>query len=58
MYRWTLVIMALAVAGLTTGGETVVDTAESAAVTYPGFVQDMKLLGANLELVNDNDHKS
>jgi 3-phosphoshikimate 1-carboxyvinyltransferase len=43
-------VMALAIAGLAAGGETTVDTAASASVTYPSFVGDMKKLGANLEI--------
>lgn len=43
------IVMALAVAGLASAGETVVDTADSIAVTYPSFVADMKKLGAHIE---------
>jgi 3-phosphoshikimate 1-carboxyvinyltransferase len=43
-------VMALSVAGLAAEGETVVDTAESASVTFPSFVADMKKLGAQLAL--------
>ncbi len=39
-------VMALSIAGLAAEGETTVDTAESASVTYPGFVNDMSLMGA------------
>jgi len=45
-------VMALGVAGMATGGETVVDTAESVSVTYPGFIDDFKSLGANLKKIN------
>ena len=38
--------MAFAVAGLIAKGQTVVDGAESIPVSYPGFVEDMKKLGA------------
>jgi 3-phosphoshikimate 1-carboxyvinyltransferase len=31
------IVMAFAIAGLGTDGETVIDTAESASVTFPGF---------------------
>jgi len=44
-------VMALAIAGMAAGGVTVVDTAESASVTYPAFLTDMQRLGGNLELV-------
>jgi len=43
-------VMALSVAGLAASGETTVDTAESAGVTYPTFMEDMKTLGANMSL--------
>ncbi len=43
--------MALAVAGLVARGETVVEGAESIPVSYPGFVEDMRKLGAKIELV-------
>ncbi|HRS04863.1 MAG TPA: 3-phosphoshikimate 1-carboxyvinyltransferase, partial [Treponema sp.] len=39
------VVMALALAGLACQGTTTVDTAEAAAVTYPGFLE---LLGADM----------
>jgi 3-phosphoshikimate 1-carboxyvinyltransferase len=42
------VVMALAVAGLAAEGQTVIDTAESAAVTFPNFVQLMTSLGAKM----------
>jgi 3-phosphoshikimate 1-carboxyvinyltransferase len=42
------VVMALAVAGCAIQGTTVVHNAEAMAVTYPGFAEDMRALGANL----------
>jgi 3-phosphoshikimate 1-carboxyvinyltransferase len=42
------VVMALALAGLIAEGTTIVTTAESAGVTFPGFVQMMRTLGANI----------
>jgi 3-phosphoshikimate 1-carboxyvinyltransferase len=42
-------VMALTIAGMAASGKTIVDTAESAGVTYPSFVEDMKTLGANIE---------
>jgi 3-phosphoshikimate 1-carboxyvinyltransferase len=42
------VVMALAVAGLAARGTTVIDTAQAAAVTFPGFVQLMTGLGASM----------
>ncbi|MEW5946341.1 MAG: 3-phosphoshikimate 1-carboxyvinyltransferase [bacterium] len=47
------VVMALAVAGLAADGTTEVDTAESAAVTFPGFLNAMRKLGADIEAVED-----
>ena len=45
------VVMALALAALTAEGETVIDTAEAAAVTYPTFAEDFRALGATIEVV-------
>jgi len=45
-------VMALAIAGFAADGETYVDTAESYSVTYPGFIDDMKKLGANIFVVD------
>jgi 3-phosphoshikimate 1-carboxyvinyltransferase len=45
------VVMALALAGMAAEGETIIDTAEAAAVTYPTFVEDFKKLGANIEVI-------
>ena len=42
------IVMALAVAGVAAEGETVIDTAESAAVTFPHFVELMTSLGADV----------
>ncbi len=44
-------VMALSIAGLAAEGVTVVDTAESAGVTYPGFVDDMVKMGARFDLI-------
>jgi len=41
-------VMALALAGMGSAGETLIDTAESVNVTYPGFVHDFVSLGAKL----------
>jgi 3-phosphoshikimate 1-carboxyvinyltransferase len=43
------VVMALAVAGLAAEGVTTVDTASAVAVTFPGFVDLMQSLGADME---------
>jgi 3-phosphoshikimate 1-carboxyvinyltransferase len=45
------VVMALALAGMIAEGETTIDTAEAAAVTYPTFVEDFKKIGAKIEIV-------
>lgn len=43
------IVMALVVAGLAASGETIVDTAESVAVTFPNFVELMKNIGARMD---------
>lgn len=45
------IVMALAIAGMGAEGRTSVDTAESAGVTYPDFIKDMKALGADFEKI-------
>jgi 3-phosphoshikimate 1-carboxyvinyltransferase len=45
------VVMALALAGMVAEGETIIDTAEAAAVTYPTFLEDFKKLGAQIEVI-------
>ncbi|MDG5815562.1 3-phosphoshikimate 1-carboxyvinyltransferase [Chitinispirillales bacterium ANBcel5] len=45
------VVMALALAGMNAEGETVIDSAEAAAVTYPTFVEDFKALGADIQIL-------
>jgi len=42
------VVMALAIAGMNAEGETIIDTAESAQVTYPSFAEDFGRLGADI----------
>ena len=44
-------VMSLAIAGMAAKGTTTVDTAESAAVTYPTFMNDMQKIGAKLEIM-------
>jgi len=44
-------VMSLAIAGLAAKGQTTVDTAGSAGVTYPSFVEDMRKLGAKVEIL-------
>ncbi|MEW6592474.1 MAG: 3-phosphoshikimate 1-carboxyvinyltransferase [Candidatus Hadarchaeota archaeon] len=43
--------MAFAVAGMVARGQTVVEGAESIPVSYPSFADDMRKLGAKIELV-------
>ncbi|MFB6282419.1 MAG: 3-phosphoshikimate 1-carboxyvinyltransferase [Halobacteria archaeon] len=45
------IVMAFAVAGLAAKGKTVIETAESIDVSYPGFVEDFSDLGADIEYV-------
>jgi 3-phosphoshikimate 1-carboxyvinyltransferase len=47
------VVMALALAGMAAKGETIIDTAESAAVTYPGFLEDFSKLGAKIYKIEE-----
>lgn len=46
------VVMALALAGMAAEGETVIETAESAAVTYPTFAEDFINIGAKIAVEN------
>ena len=43
------VVMALAVAGMACEGRTSIETAESAQITFPTFLHDMRALGADLD---------
>jgi 3-phosphoshikimate 1-carboxyvinyltransferase len=45
------VVMALALAGMIAQGETIIDSAEAAAVTYPDFVNDFKKIGADITVI-------
>jgi 3-phosphoshikimate 1-carboxyvinyltransferase len=44
------VVMALSIAGLIAEGQTIIDSAESIDVTYPGYVESMKKTGARFKL--------
>ncbi|HTX44459.1 MAG TPA: 3-phosphoshikimate 1-carboxyvinyltransferase [Methanocella sp.] len=44
------IVMALAVAGLVASGTTTISTAEAVGISYPGFFNDLKRLGAKVEL--------
>jgi 3-phosphoshikimate 1-carboxyvinyltransferase len=47
------VVMALAVAGLVASGTTTIATAESVAVTFPGFGELMEGIGARIDVIDD-----
>ena len=44
------IVMALSLAGLVTEGSLVVDTAEAMNVTFPGYVELMRSIGAQMEI--------
>jgi len=46
------IVMALAVAGMNADGETQIETADAAEITYPGFVEDFRALGADIAVAN------
>jgi len=52
-YQDHRMVMALSVAGMMAEGDTIVDTAESIHITYPGFVEDMKEIGARIEIMDN-----
>lgn len=43
------IVMSLAIAGLVASGTTSIETAESVNISYPGFFDDLKRLGAKVE---------
>ena len=45
------IVMALAIAGLVTDGETIVDTAQSVAITFPNFRDCIQKLGGDISLI-------
>ena len=45
------IVMALTVAALAADGDSIINDAESARVTYPDFIPDFKALGADIEVV-------
>jgi len=47
------IVMALSLAGLVLDEPCVIDTAEAISVTFPGYVELMKSIGANIELRSD-----
>ncbi len=46
------IVMALSLAGLNLDGQCTVDTAQAISVTFPGYVELMKDIGANMELAD------
>jgi len=44
------IVMALSLAGLAIDGQCTIETAEAMSVTFPGYVELMKSIGANMEL--------
>jgi 3-phosphoshikimate 1-carboxyvinyltransferase len=47
------IVMALAIAGLNSEGETIINTAESINVTFPEFVQLISYCGGDIDMVNN-----
>jgi 3-phosphoshikimate 1-carboxyvinyltransferase len=46
------IVMALSLAGLVLNGRCSIDTAEAISVTFPDYVELMKSIGANMEIVD------
>ncbi|MBW7989571.1 MAG: 3-phosphoshikimate 1-carboxyvinyltransferase [Planctomycetes bacterium] len=46
------IVMALSLAGMNMDAQCSIDTAEAISVTFPGYVELMKGLGANMEILN------
>jgi len=46
------IVMAMAICGLATEGQTTIETAEAMSVTFPTFVELMQSLGADIELTD------
>ncbi len=46
------IVMALAIAGLATKGETIIDTAEAVSITFPNFADYIKKLGGDIRLLS------
>lgn len=46
------ILMAAAVAALVADGDTAISEGECYKISYPSFVQDMRSLGANMEMIN------
>lgn len=50
-------VMALTVAGMLADGITLITDGEAIHKTYPGFIDAMQSLGANLDVIQTNDHQ-
>jgi len=48
------IVMALSLAGMAVEGECMIDTAEAISVTFPNYVDLMRSIGAEMELVDEN----
>jgi 3-phosphoshikimate 1-carboxyvinyltransferase len=46
------IVMALSLAGMNMDARCTIDTAEAISVTFPGYVELMKGIGANMEILN------
>ena len=46
------IVMALSLAGMNLDAQCTIDTAEAISVTFPGYVELMKGIGANMEVLN------
>lgn len=46
-------VMSLAIAGMASEGNTIIDTAEAVSVTYPTFFNDFNALGAKIATIDD-----
>ena len=44
------VVMAMTIAGLAADGKITIDTAESADITFPGFWDKMRAIGADIKI--------
>ncbi len=49
------IVMALAIAGLKTKGETIIDTVESVNITFPDFFDLIKSCNGNVSIIDDKD---
>ena len=47
------IVMALSLAGLKLDGQCTIDTAEAMSVTFPGYVDLMKTIGADMEVISE-----